>query len=771
MSTITWLHISDLYFHVSQDRAWDSVLNNLLGDVDARIRKSGVHPDFIVVCGDVAYSGSPAEYVPARRFFDDLLEITGLDKERLFIVPGNHDVDRRLISHGARAISKSITDQESADRILSSSPDRKLLFSCFEGYTAFLSDYMDGIRGFDDERYFYVSNLDLDGRRVALAGLNTAWLAQGDGDYGELMIGERQARAALGRTEGADIKIALMHHPFYSLREFDRDPCEALMNRNFDFILHGHPQGAGLPLRQPEQSKATIIAAGGNIGAGSQSSAYNFVQLDLNAKRGRIFLRIYSNSSGGFWTRDATSFSNAPDGVYSFPLRMDWSQPSSDLPADVSAPGRIYLEKLHLKNFRCFEEDAFSFSDGFTVFIGDNGSGKTAVLEAISIGIGSFFHGIDIKRAPAIELDQARVERYSLGRTSTREPQYPVRIDCEAAWGARRLEWARTREGEELSALGQVSSEIGELAGQLQARVRKGMEVVLPVIAYYGPGRLWRAPEKRDLDPVKPGSRVKGYENCLNPASHVGGLIRWMKSQELYALQEGTPDTALSAVKQAIKNCVNDLRDIFYHVREDDIHVHFSDGRQVAFRMLSEGFRNMVAMTADIAWRAVVLNPQFEKEAALKTPGIVLIDEIDLHLHPKWQRRVVEDLRRAFPRMQFIATTHSPFIIQSLRPGELIDLKKSVSGEYANRSIEDILESVMGIELPQRGERYQQMYETAKQYYLLLREAKAANPRKKQKLKQKLDELTAPFSDNVAYHAFLEMKRIAAGVGDDNEAR
>ncbi len=771
MSTITWLHISDLYFRVSQIHAGDSVLDKLLGDVDAHIRKNGVRPDFIAAAGDIAFSGNSVEYDLARRFFDDLLEITGLNKERLFIVPGNHDVDRGLISHGARAISKSITDQESADRILSSSADRKLLFAGFEGYAAFFCEYMDGIRRFDDERYFYVSTLDLGGRRVALAGLNSAWLAQGDGDYGELMIGERQARAALDQTDGADIKIALMHHPFYSLREFDRDPCEALLNRNFDFILHGHPQGAGLPLRQPEQSKVTIIAAGGNIADRSQSNAYNFVQLEPNTQQGRILLRIYSGSSGGFWTKDATSYNSAPDGVYSFPLRMDWSQPSGDLPADVSTPERIYLEKFHLKNFRCFEEDSFSFSDRFTVFIGDNGSGKTAILEAITIGVGSFFHGIDIKRAPSIKHDQARIVRYSHGQTSTREPQYPVRVACEASWGARRLGWARTSEGERVTASDRFASEIGELAGHLQTRVRMGNEVVLPVIAYYGPGRLWRGPEKKVVDLDKPGSRFKGYENCLNPASHVGGLIRWMKRQELFALQEGKPNKALLAVKQAIKNCMDESLDIFYHVREDDIHVHFSDGRQMAFRMLSEGFRNMVAMVADIAWRAVVLNPQFEKEAALKTPGIVLIDEIDLHLHPKWQRRVVGDLRRAFPCIQFIATTHSPFIIQSLRPGELIDLKKRDSGEYANRSIEDILESVMGMKLPQRSERFQQMYETAREYYLLLREAKAANPQKKRMLKQKLDELTAPFSDNVAYHAFLEMKRIAAGVGDENEAR
>ena len=119
--------------------------------------------------------------------------------------------------------------------------------------------------------------------------------------------------------------------------------------------------------------------------------------------------------------------------------------------------------------------------------------------------------------------------------------------------------------------------------------------------------------------------------------------------------------------------------------------------------------------------------------------------------------------------MQFIATTHSPFIVQSLRPGELIDLNKGPSGEYVNRSIEDITEEVMRIELPQRSERYQLMYEAAQEYYEVLEQTKKASPQEIEQLKRRLDELVEPFSDNVAYHAFLQMKRLAAGVRDDDE--
>lgn len=114
--------------------------------------------------------------------------------------------------------------------------------------------------------------------------------------------------------------------------------------------------------------------------------------------------------------------------------------------------------------------------------------------------------------------------------------------------------------------------------------------------------------------------------------------------------------------------------------------------------MLSDGYRNMVAMVADIALRAATLNPQFGAEAARATSGLVLIDEIELHLHPKWQREVIPSLRRAFPKMQFIATTHSPQVVASVQRDQvrlfdnnrLIDAELFVEGRASNELLTDV---------------------------------------------------------------------------------
>ena len=128
-----------------------------------------------------------------------------------------------------------------------------------------------------------------------------------------------------------------------------------------------------------------------------------------------------------------------------------------------------------------------------------------------------------------------------------------------------------------------------------------------------------------------------------------------------------------------------------------------------------------------------------------------MIDEIDLHLHPKWQRRVVGDLKKTFPEIQFIVTSHSPSIVQSLRDGELINLDPGTHGEYENRSIEDILEGLMGVDMPQRSSRMQELQQAAKAYLECLDQLdEGASNADAEELARKLDALEAAAPDVVA---------------------
>ena len=121
-------------------------------------------------------------------------------------------------------------------------------------------------------------------------------------------------------------------------------------------------------------------------------------------------------------------------------------------------------------------------------------------------------------------------------------------------------------------------------------------------------------------------------------------------------------DDELEEANKALRLALDDFRQISYNVRQKRIVVRFS-GHQEDFNTLSDGERSFICLFADIARRMCILNPALGDRVIEESEGIVLIDELDIHLHPEWQRRIVHGLQKAFPKVQFIVTTHSPQIL------------------------------------------------------------------------------------------------------------
>lgn len=115
------------------------------------------------------------------------------------------------------------------------------------------------------------------------------------------------------------------------------------------------------------------------------------------------------------------------------------------------------------------------------------------------------------------------------------------------------------------------------------------------------------------------------------------------------------------------------------------------DGTWIPFEGLSNGYCDVIKIVADIATRMCILNSYLTEETLRRTPGVVIIDELDLSLHPGWQREIVNKLTGIFPKVQFICASHSPFIVQSLQNGQLMSMEGEVEEEYSGQSIEIIL--------------------------------------------------------------------------------
>lgn len=427
---------------------------------------------------------------------------------------------------------------------------------------------------------------------------------------------------------------------------------------------------------------------------------------------------------------------------------------------------RMKIKTVKLQNFHGFKEKQISFSKGFTVLIGDNATGKTAILDGLAVALGGFLSGFDGVKTSIRHINDDEV--YRKKTEYGYEPLYPVIVNCTAQIDGQLVKWERSLNGEGGKTTRQKATKIIKYAKKLQKDIRGDTPVTIPVISYFGTGRLGAEKREKHIEPFQTGSRLLGYLDCLSPISNTKLFTKWLKKVTYIYLQQSREPIELATVKTAIKSCLKSLVkepeqkyvDIYYDVKEDEVVVTLGENQNLPFRMLSDGYRNMIGMVADIAFRMAVLNPHHEKDVINETSGIVLIDEIDLHLHPKWQRHVVDDLKRTFPKVQFIATTHSPFIVQSLDEGELRILDDIPGGDYVDKSIEDVTESVMGVDLPQWSIRRQKMYKAAEEYYQTLQELKS-NPKKTRELQVKLDELTKPFADNIAYVAFLEQERLA----------
>ena len=216
----------------------------------------------------------------------------------------------------------------------------------------------------------------------------------------------------------------------------------------------------------------------------------------------------------------------------------------------------------------------------------------------------------------------------------------------------------------------------------------------------------------------------------------------------------------LQAVNDAFKEELQPEEEIIFSTKyeEDMIALRTAEGAILPFQTLSDGYRNVIKIILDIATRMCILNPYLKGDALKKNPGIVLIDEVDLSLHPTWQKRIMGILKEQFPRVQFICATHSPFIIQSLEEGELITLDQPLDSEYSGEGLEDIAEDVMGVVLPQYSERKRKIYEASKQYFAAL---KSANTQAEiDELGKRLADLEAEYSENPAYLAWVHQQYI-----------
>lgn len=359
------------------------------------------------------------------------------------------------------------------------------------------------------------------------------------------------------------------------------------------------------------------------------------------------------------------------------------------------------LSKLRLENFRCFAELELELHPKLTVLVAENGQGKSTLLDAIRIALWPYVSRFDLAHSAfndpsnAIAINDVRLLRLSADDMAR---QLPARVSMTGDFGTgQEKTWIRFRESEARATKTKdegATSFMKQWAGAIQEQIRDPSKPTLdlPVFGYYGTGRLWSHKQLKGKDDTKATDfyvRTFAYLNCLDPASSFKHFKEWFtwafqsyREQQIKQLESRVVQDDLSAAHERIQ-VVQQAIDSFlqpttgWHTLEHSVSqeksliLHHDQNGTLKVDLLSDGVRSVLAMIGDIAYRCIKLNPHLGLKAAQETSGVVLIDEVDMHLHPRWQQLILGQLQEAFPRVQFIVTTHSPQVLSTV-PSECI---------------------------------------------------------------------------------------------------
>ena len=362
------------------------------------------------------------------------------------------------------------------------------------------------------------------------------------------------------------------------------------------------------------------------------------------------------------------------------------------------------LKSVEIENYRAIDKLRLPLDPALTVLHGNNAHGKTSILSAIAVGLGSI---------PTLLPDVSGIGFLQTDRRQGRSLQ--VKLTTTDG-----IIWRRTRGPQVEHA---TLRELKEAMEKIVSADREGISPLdLPIVAFYSTDRAVNQPRPQTGFKTE-FPRSAALEGALSARTDFKDFFTWFYARENEELrvqrQQRNFDyrlPALDAVRRAIRSMVSGVSEPRTKLSPLRLVVSMKSrprGRpkELSLDQLSGGYRIMLALTADLARRMAQGNPHLDDQ--LTSEAIVLIDEIELHLHPLWQQQVLLDLSRTFPNTQFIVSTHSPQVLTTVQPEHIVALGlkngRIVAGQVSaatyGAEAGDVLSTVMDVaERPRRND-------------------------------------------------------------------
>lgn len=359
------------------------------------------------------------------------------------------------------------------------------------------------------------------------------------------------------------------------------------------------------------------------------------------------------------------------------------------------------LKKISVTNFRLIEELEIDFNDDVNVIIGNNGAGKTAILDAIALGF-----GLMVTHFPSVKGIGFSDKDLRINHLNKKEPFSRIKLVS-----TQNLIWDRIEKRDKSKNTAKYvptaygSKELETFVDSLIDADNEDQAYTMPLVIYYGTCRNCFDTPMRKVNFQKEFHRFDALSSTLKGASNFSHFFQWfdaMEGIERREIQERKDfDFQLSElqnIREAVKmvksfsNPRVKIRPLRFIIDKEN---HDGTIQELQIEQLSAGYKAMLSMIMDISARMSQANPHLGNHSK----AIILIDKLDLHLHPKWQQTILSDLKRTFPNAQFIVTTHSPQILSTVQKEKIFILEdgkitKPFDTPYAKRSIvalEDIM--------------------------------------------------------------------------------